>query len=121
MDSGATEAEAYMVLLDDGNTTLANLSELRTLANNPSSTSPDAAHDSVPSFLGPNSKVILARNGLYHKGFLLHLPGGNFLFSVRHRLSSKREEWGVDLTNFASEWPTLCADNHLIPSHIVPT
>jgi hypothetical protein len=108
-ETGATDTESYMVHLDNGTSVLANLSELRTISESSSPPSPEAALVTVPSFLAPNSKVILARDGLYHKGFLLHLPGGEFRFSVRHRLSSKREEWGVDLINFASEWPTLCA------------
>ncbi len=121
-ETGATEAESYMVLLDEGTPVLANLSELRMITETSSTApSPEAAHITIPSFLGPNSKIILARDGLYHKGFLLHLPGGQFRFTVRHRLSSKREEWGVDLIIFASEWLTLCAENRLIPWHIVPT
>ncbi len=118
-EAGGNDHVSYMVLLTDGTTTLAHLSELRLLSTDSLST--DSVPSSVPTFLGPNSKVILSRQGIFHKGFLLHLPDGRFRFSVRHRLSSKREEWGVDLINFASEWPTLCQENRLIPSWIVPT
>jgi hypothetical protein len=80
-ETGATDAESYMVLLDEGTSVLANLTELRHIAESSYPPSPEAASITIPSFLGPNSKIILARDGLYHKGFLLHLPGGKFRFN----------------------------------------
>jgi len=123
--SGSIEEESYMVHLDNGTTTPAPMSRL-TLLDEPSNSGPstqpdDAASTSIPSFLAHGSKVTMARNGIYHKGFLLHLSRGVFRFSVRHRLSSKREEWGVDLPSFAAEWPVLCSENRLIPSWVVPS
>ncbi len=37
---------------------------------------------SVPAFLRPNSKVILAPHGIFRKGFLLHLPGDNVFHQI---------------------------------------
>jgi hypothetical protein len=121
-ETGANESEQYMVLLDDGTVTPATLAELRSITPTSETTLPaELAPTTLPSFLAANSKVILAKNGIFHKGFLLHLHNGRYRFSVRHRINSKREEWGVDLPSFASEWPVMCMDNRLIPSWIVPT
>lgn len=117
-ETGANESESYMVLLDNGTATPATLSELRALSS--VSTDTVAPTSALPGFLAANSKVILAKDGLFHKGFLLHLHNGRYRFSVRHRINSKREEWGVDLPSFESEWPVMCMENQLIPSWIVP-
>ncbi|KAL7425595.1 LOW QUALITY PROTEIN: hypothetical protein ACHAXH_000396, partial [Discostella pseudostelligera] len=121
-DSGANESESYMVLLDDGTVTPSLLAELR-MVSPTSSPAPldDASSPSpLPSFLAANSKIILAKDGLFHKGYLLHLHNGRYRFSVRKAIRSKREEWGVDLPSFPSEWPVMCMENRLIPSWIVP-
>ncbi len=64
-EAGATKSESFIALLADGSATPAHLSELHMLADVHTPTSPqDAANTSVPAFLGPNSKVILARHGI---------------------------------------------------------
>ena len=76
----------------------------------------DGTQPTLPSFLASSTKVVLAKDGIYHKGYILHNTFGMFLFSVSHHLFSKCEEWGVDLPALSSKWPTLFAENK---SHIV--
>jgi hypothetical protein len=111
-----------MVLLDDGTVTPALLAELRTVSptSSPAPLDNASSPSPLPSFLAANSKIILAKDGLFHKGYLLHLHNGRYRFSVRKAIRSKREEWGVDLPSFPSEWPVMCMENRLIPSWIVP-
>ncbi len=119
-EAGSADAESYMVQCDDGTLSPAHLSELRHISTN-TPTADVSSSSTLPAYLASGTKVILAKDGIFHKGFLLHSVNGASRFLVRHRLSSKREEWGVDLPSFASEWPVLCADNRLIPLWIVPT
>jgi hypothetical protein len=120
---GAASSDTYVVLLDSGSSTPVDSSSLRHIHEVPPSSNvpPTTSLSPLPSFLAHGSKIVLALNGSFHKGYLLHLPNNVYRFSVCHRLSSKREEWGVDLQSFTSEWPTLCAENRLIPSHVIPS
>lgn len=120
--AGAVDNDNYLVMMDDGHTMPVTSPHLSLLED--ATTAPDpspVANTTIPSFLNHGSKVTLAKGGHYHKGFLLHLPQGGYRFTVRHRLSSKREEWGVDLPSFAAEWPILCSENRLISSWVVPS
>jgi transposase InsO family protein len=121
--TGAVDDGTYMVLLDEGKLIPVASTQLNLFDDNApvSSDLSPSADTAIPSFLCNGSKVTLAKGGHYHKGFLLHLPHGGFRFTVRHRLSSKREEWGVDLPSFPAEWPILCSENRLIPSWVVPS
>ena len=65
------------------------------------------------SWLAHGSKITFAKDGLFHKGFLLHQPNNMFQFSVQHRLSSK--------CSFPSEWHMLCLEDWLHPSWIIPS
>jgi hypothetical protein len=65
-----------MVLLANVSSRVALLSKLCTLAD--STPTLEMAHATVSAILGPNTKDILARNSIYHKAFLLHLPGNKF-------------------------------------------
>ena len=66
-EAGGNDPESYMVLLADGTTTLAHLSELRSLGTD--SISHESVPLSVPTFLGPNSKVILSHKASSTKAF----------------------------------------------------
>jgi hypothetical protein len=101
----------------------ADSSSLRHINEEPTNPSlpPCDALSTVPSFLGHGSKVTMAMNGSFHKGYILHLPNNTFRFSVRKQLRSKQEAWGVTIPSFSSEWPVLCSENRLIPSWVVPS
>lgn len=119
--TGHSAKDAYMVHLDDGTMLCAPSSHLTAVDPTPTVPLHSSASPTLPHWLAHGSKVTFAKDGTFHKGFLLHQPHDSYRFSVRHRLSSKREEWGVDLPSFSSEWPTLCLEDRLHPSWIIPS
>ena len=117
--SGDGDADQYMVQLNNGTMHLSHLRDLASVTV--AHLSDSNTYASLLVFFACGAKVTMAHNGTYHKGFLLHLPGSSYRFSVRHHLSSKQEEWGVNLPLFTSEWRTLCrTHNMMIPSWVIP-
>jgi hypothetical protein len=65
-----------------------------------------------------NSKITYEHDGQFHKGFLGKVDGV-YRFILKSHVNKRKEEWGVNLPIFPTNWVAyLCVEGILVPGHV---
>ena len=79
--------------------------------------SSDSQDSLLPPFLRLNSKITYEHDGQFQKGFLGKVDGV-YRFIFKSHANKRKEEWGVNLPIFPTNWVDLCVEGILVPGHV---
>ena len=115
----STASPLYTILFDKGTSASIPLRDMASIIPKPpvDIVSSDSQDSLLPPFLRLNSKITYEHDGQFHKGFLGKVDGV-YRFIFKSHANKRKEEWGVNLPIFPTNWVNLCVEGILVPGHV---